>query len=617
MAQRNPHVRAIRLCRMSLALVCFAVCVLGAAVPARANVEIEIHGVEDELRANVLAYLSFDRYKKSEALGADAIERLHNRVEREVAAALKPFGYYEPTSHAELRDLGSGNWRVTIDIDPGQPVLMDTVDVRVTGPGATDPLFERITSNLPLKPGKRLNHAAYDKIKGDLQRAAANYGYLDAKLLKSELRVDPEHHKADALLEMETGSRYRFGTTAIEQKVIDDALVRRYMRYRQDEPFDMTEILRTQFALDDSQYFSTVEVLPGDPDREEHIVPVSIHADPNRRNRYSVGAGYGTDTNVRGTLQWEDRRINSSGHRFQVELKTSQPQKSLESHYIIPIGDPALEKLAFETTYSQQQLADLDTEDMKFEPSITQVSGRWQWVYFVTAENVTTTSAIQNQTDTLLIPGISVASVPQGYLGEALFSRALFAQLRGSHHSIGSSSDFLQLDVQSERAFDLSHKLHLLLRGEVGASLVSRFSQLPGTVRFFAGGDRSVRGFGYNELSPLTVIGYADQTGKKCVPEDLPPEERTQCIPQTAKLGGKHLLTGTVELVRDLPRNFGVAAFFDFGNAMDSFKDPLEYSVGVGLRFRLPVVTLGIDVAQPLSEPHLGPRLHINFSPKL
>ena len=48
------------------------------------------------LRANVLAYLSFDRYRKSESLSADALERLHNRVEREVAAALKPFGYYEP-----------------------------------------------------------------------------------------------------------------------------------------------------------------------------------------------------------------------------------------------------------------------------------------------------------------------------------------------------------------------------------------------------------------------------------------------------------------------------------------------------------------------------------------
>ena len=616
MAQRNSHVRTVRLCRIPLA--CAALLWL---VPAWANIEIDIRGVDDELRANVLAYLSFDRYRKSEGLSADTIERLHNRIEREVAAALKPFGYYESKTRAELHDLGSGNWRVNVEIDPGQPVLMDRVDVRVVGPGEKDVLFDRITANLPLRPGRRLSHAAYEKIKGDLQRTASNYGYLDAKLTKSELRVDAENHKADATLELETGMRYRFGTTIIEQQVIDDALVRRYMRYEQDEPFDMSEILRTQFALDDSQYFSTVEVLPGDPDRDQHLVPISIHANANRRNRYSFGAGYGTDTSVRGTLQWEDRRINTSGHRFQVQLKASKPQKSLESHYIIPIGDPALERLAFETSYEQQQLADLDTDNTKFEPSITQVSGRWQWVYFVTANNTTTKSEVETRTDTLLIPGIRVASIPQGYLGEALFTRGLFAQLRGSHHVFGSNSDFLQLDVQSERVFDLSRKLHLLVRGEVGASLVAEFSELPGTVRFFAGGDRSVRGFGYNELSPLTVVTNANGTPKYPAECDQTtgtnPSTGEKCDPITVKLGGRHLLTGTVELVRDLPRNFGVATFFDFGNAFDKFGDPLEYSVGIGFRMRLPVVTLGIDIAQPLSEPGASPRLHINFSPKL
>jgi len=602
MAQRFSHVLAIRLCRPSLVLAC-----LLCSMPAWSNIEIEVRGVDEELRANVLAYLSFDRYRKSESLSADTLERLHNRVEREVAAALKPFGYYEPKTHSELHDLGNGNWRVNVEIEPGPPILMDNVDVRVTGAGATDPLFVRITANPLLRPGERLNHATYEKVKGDLQRTAANYGYLDARLLRNELRVDPEQHKADAFLEIETGARYRFGTTTIEQNVIDDALVRRYMRYEQDDPFDMTEILRTQFALDDSQYFSTVEVLPGEPDRTEHIVPISIHADANRRNRYSFGAGYGTDTDVRGTLQWEDRRINQAGHRFNVELKAASLQQSLESHYIIPIGDPALEKLAFATTYEKQKLADLDTEDFKFEPSITQVAGRWQWVYFVTAANTTTRSAVQTRTDTLLIPGISVASVPQGYLGEALFSRALFAQLRGSHHVFGSDSDFLQLDLQSERVFDITRKWHLFLRGEVGASLVAEFSSLPGTVRFFAGGDRSVRGFGYNELSPVEVV--KDANGNPVL------DDKGNVI--TVKTGGKHLLTGTVEFVRDLPRNFGVAAFFDFGNAFDHFGDPLEYSAGLGFRLRLPVVTLGVDIAQPLSEPGAGPRLHINFSPKL
>ncbi len=64
---------------------------------AATAVDVEVHGVDDELRDNVLAYLSFERYKKGGAeLTADTVERLHERVEREVDAALRPFGYYEP-----------------------------------------------------------------------------------------------------------------------------------------------------------------------------------------------------------------------------------------------------------------------------------------------------------------------------------------------------------------------------------------------------------------------------------------------------------------------------------------------------------------------------------------
>jgi translocation and assembly module TamA len=85
---------------------------------------------------------------------------------------------------------------------------------------------------------------------------------------------------------------------------------------------------------------------------------------------------------------------------------------------------------------------------------------------------------------------------------------------------------------------------------------------------------------------------------------------------QSVKTGGKNLITGTVEVIRDLPHNFGVATFFDYGNAFNHWGDPLQYSVGVGLRVRLPVVTLGIDVGQPLSMSG-RPQLAFNFSPKL
>src|SRR5215475_6970230 len=160
MAQRNSFMQALGHSRAALILMC-----LLASTLARANVTVEIHGVDDELRTNVLTYLSFERYKKTTDLSADTIERLHDRVEREVQSALRPFGYYEPKVHSELNNLGKGDWKVTVDIDPGQPVLVDRIDVQVHGPGETDPLFTRILSNHPLHQGARLNHATYDSLK--------------------------------------------------------------------------------------------------------------------------------------------------------------------------------------------------------------------------------------------------------------------------------------------------------------------------------------------------------------------------------------------------------------------------------------------------------------------
>jgi len=128
-----------------------------------------------------------------------------------------------------------------------------------------------------------------------------------------------------------------------------------------------------------------------------------------------------------------------------------------------------------------------------------------------------------------------------------------------------------------------------------------------------------VRGFAYNDLSPTQMTHVCAAYGKDGI----------HCDTFTyIKVGGKDVITGTVEVVRDLPKNLGLATFFDYGNAFDRFGTKLAYSVGIGLRVRLPVLTLGIDIAQPLYEPCQAPytasncapnspRLHINFSPKL
>jgi translocation and assembly module TamA len=567
-------------------------------LPAAAGIKVSVEGVEAEERSNVMVRLSVERYRDNDDVDAAMMGRLFNRIDGEVKNALRPFGYYEPTVAADYRAVGR-NWEVAIAIKPGEPVRVRELHVAVEGPGAGDPAFAAALENKDrlLRVGMRLNHGVYEAVKGQLTRTAEANGYRDARLLTSTMDVDVAEHEASINVVLDTGQRYNFGQVDINQTSIRSELMRRFLRFQEGDPYSSSQLLRTQFALDDSLYFTQVEVAPGNPDPDSLTIPISITATKSRPT-FAIGGGYGTDTGIRGTLAWTDARVNEKGHRFRAEIKASTTKREVDSRYDIPIGDPALERLSLEGNNTYEELADAQSYTTKLTPSITRVIGRWQTVTALAATRITEDKGAESTTSNLLVPGLSVGLVPKDFLGEALYSRSFYADLQASHSALGSQTNFLRLDVQSEHGIDLNYQWHLLFRGEAGVVVAGDYSKLPVIYRFLAGGDRSVRGFAYNSLSPVEEVLQDDgSTGLE-------------------KTGGRYLLVGSAEVVRDLPWNLGLATFVDVGNAFNSLHDSLEYAAGIGLRYRLPGVSIGIDVAQPLSS-RGGLRLHLNISPKL
>jgi translocation and assembly module TamA len=476
----------------SSALLMFA---LLLPLPAQAAITIDIPEVTDQVAGNIRAFLSLTRYAEREDVTAETMSRLQRRVISETRAALEPLGYYEPEVKYEAKQEGK-NWRVTIHVNPGRPVRLSEVTVDVTGPGANEREIRDVIDTHQLKPGLRLNHGTYESVKGALLRAAKNEGYLDARLTKNELIIDRVERRATATIEMDTGKRYSFGEIKTAQDVINDDSMRRMLRMKQGDPYTLDSLLRTQYVLDDSQYFTAVTIETGTVDRQALTVPVTVSAEPNRRHRFATSLGYGTDTEARGKFTWDNRRVNDDGHRFKLELLGSAVIKEITARYVIPVMDVALEKVEFTSDLVDEEIGDTESERGEIGTGLTQVMGRWQRVLFVRVANETTIEAT---------------------------------------------------------------------------------------------GDRSVRGFALNELAPR------DENGET--------------------VGGKHLATGTVEVTRDLPRNFGIATFFDIGNAFDDFADPqLEYSAGLGVRYNIAVASFGVDVAQPLSEPGRNVRFHLYIS---
>jgi translocation and assembly module TamA len=560
-----------------------------AGAPANAGIEVRIPDVTDAVRNNVHAFLSLTRYAERDDVTAETMSRLQRRIVSETRQALEPLGYYEPEVTYEVEQK-ENDWLVTIHIKPGRPVRLSEVTLNASGPGAKDPAIVEVLEAGELKPGLRLNHGTYERVKGALLRAARNSGYLDAHLTTSELVIDRTERRATARIELETGERYKYGEITTAQNVIDEEAMRRLLRMQPGDPYTLDSLLRTQYVLDDSQYFSMVNIETGEIDRENHVVPVTIAAEPNRKHRFATSLGYGTDTEVRGKFIWDNRRVNRDGHRFKMELLGSSIVKQLTARYVIPVMDVALEKLEFTGIVAEEELGDTISSRSEVGAGLTEVLGRWQRVLFLRASNETTTEGTgQDRTDFYLFPGISYSTLPSYIVGGKARPYRLYVELRGSPSTLGSDASFLQLRVEGERVFDFAERWHLNLRAEIGVSRVDEASELPASQRFFAGGERSVRGFAINELSPR------DEEGNS--------------------VGGRHLATGTIELVRDLPRNFGIAAFFDAGNAFDDFKDPaLEYSAGLGVRYNVAVADFGVDIAQPLSERGRNPRLHLYIS---
>lgn len=552
-------------------------------------IDVTLEGVDGELADNARAYLTVA------ALPDDAaparVRRAHRIAADEIRRALQPFGYYRPAIEGELKG-ERGDWHARYRIDPGPPTVIRSLTVKVEGPGADDPRFQRAIAQGGLVRGQQLRHARYEDTKTRLQQAAYAGGYLDVEFAARELRVDPDSASAEIRLILDSGPRYRFGEIDIHQDVLRNELMQRYVGIRPGEPFDPQRLLDAQYALNDSGYFERVEI---DVDKEAadaaHYVPITIRAQPRRKRRYTIGAGYGTDTGPRGRAGVEWRRLNRRGHRAELDLRGSTVQSRLSGQYLIPVTNTRDDRYALKSILERDEAGDGESELLLVGASRDKPILGWQVSGYVNFQRETTSFADDVDRGFLLTPGISISRTSAD---DPLFPRrgwSLFLDTHGAVAAVVSDVTFLQTHLRASAVLPLLPRLRALLRGEIGANLADELTELPASQRFFAGGDRSVRGYDYESLGERNADGDV--------------------------IGGRYLFTAGAELDWRVAGNWGAALFYDAGNAADRLDMTLKRGVGVGLRWHSPVGPIRLDFAHPLDDPGRSLRIHFSLGPDL
>lgn len=577
--------------RRLLALVLLA----GFAAPALAapHVTVVVDGVDGALLKNVMSYLSIATYQDAPDLSESLVERLDARAPGQIRQALQPFGYYDAPVESKLTPDGDG-WTAHYTVTLPPPVRIRHIDVVLAGEGRGDPAYDSFFQSLPYHPGDPLDQKLYEDSKRTLQELAARRGFIDARFTKTELAVNPQEHWADITLRFNTGSRYYFGDVSFMQDFLDPEFLARYVKFKPGDPFDNAALLNLQYALNDAGYFNSVNVEALRQQAADKRIPIRVSLTPSLRNKYTIGAGYGTDTGPRLTLGWTNRRINSEGHTLGVQAQFSHIMESFLVNYTVPLSDPATERLIYSYGNSRQQPNPGVTDYINMV-GVARFSsaGVWSLNQYVQLERDRSEVEGSPPTrNTLLLPGVTVSRVDSDDLILPTRGYRLSADLRGANNALFSDTSFAQLHLIAKLILPLGDMTHLLLRGEVGGTALKSGQSLPISQSFFAGGDQSVRGFSYNSLGPRNADGV--------------------------NIGGKDLMVGSIEIDQMFGPIFGIAGFVDTGDAMNSFRTSLEKGVGAGLRWRTPIGMVRFDVAHPVKRPDLDRvRVHISIGPDL
>lgn len=572
-------------------------------IPAlsHAGVQLAVDGVDDPLKAAVIAGVSLSQYATRDVSEAQ-VRRLYERADAQVGIALQPYGYYEAHATGKLEQVGK-DWRVTLHVTPGQPVNVTAIDVQLDPSVAKLGPIRSARRGIDKLKGQRLDDGAYDSARDAMSSALTANGFLDARLTVHRVDVNRGEHSAAIHLTWETGRRYRYGQVHFEGSQFREGFLQRYIPFKPGDYFDQAQLLKLQQVLNGADYFSVVNVVPQIDTAKNGVVDINVELSPAKRTIYTAGLFVGTDTGfgVRGGI--ENRWVNQYGHKWKNDIVLAQRLKTVSTQYTIPLPGDNERSLNFGATYRD---ANTVTSQSRTLELVANESELWHdWVRTVGLHALTGTFDVGKRADEPeSTPGVEHGSSTLVYAEGSLTRKvadnldfvrrgwSLSFDARSTAGDLLSSARFSQITADAKwiRAFWRNNRL--ILRGTLGHTWTDDFEALPPQLRFFAGGDQSIRGYSFQAIGPENTYGRV--------------------------IGGNSLAIASATVEHYFTPRWGIATFIDAGNAFNGTDIHAKIGTGIGVRWRSPVGMIRVDLGTPVNDVQRhGIELHLVIGPDL
>jgi translocation and assembly module TamA len=623
------------------------VLLLALALPALADVEYVVIGLDETLTANVLSHVDTVQFGPRARLRPRDHEKVIDKAIADARAALRPYGYYAPDISARIIQKEDRSAIVELTIEAGPPIRVASVDVSVVGPGATDRLISAWLRAWPLGDGAILDQSIWEYEKQSVIEIANSRGYLAAEFTEHELALDLEQNTATLALIFDTGPRYVMGDVEYSGHRLRPGILEYIPRFDKGDPYTARLVSRLRTDLWKTGYFDDVTVLETErPDLEPPAVDFDVRVATKTKNHYSGAIGWGDDTGIRLQANYSRHPISSAGDRLdlgvgyqelddQLTLRTryrkpwiGRSRQWWDAEFTLRFENQDLEVKRDEEDEDFIQLAngDLDERHIRFgRLKLRNLRGgeaqrfTTPFVQFLNSDqrfdlvDLTPDDPTTRVEDPILEGRLrtieNAFSIGMDYevvdvQGRSFetFGRRDRAWIFHSNKAFGSTVEFTQLYASTRRSFLLGDRLKFHLRGEIGYTdaivdefvldvggqpLNLSFTRLPNFYRFKAGGSMSVRGYGFEQLSNNDI-------------------------------GSNHIITASAEAEYRFLDSWSGAAFADIGNAFNEWDDPdLKRGIGIGLRWYSFAGEIRIDVAQAVDFEGKPLRYHLTIGTPL
>ncbi len=558
---------------------------LFCSLPAWADTKFEVAGVRGELKKNVELYLS-----TLEQQGVENKDRFRNQLQSEVSNALKALGYYSPTYQVDW-DIEDESPTVFLTIDPGPVTKIAESDIALIGAGTSDPDLLSIVEGARLEVGSALNHGHYEALKSSLTNTALKKGYFDAQFKESSMKVAPGRQQAFITLHFATGERYRFGETEIIGSQIKEERVRSLMPYEQGQPYLASDLGEFNQALSNSQWYSSIFVEPKIESAVDYQVPVRVELAPQSKNQVEVGVGYSTDVGARLKLNWKKPWVHSRGHSWNTNLEVSAVQPKIETVYKIPLDDVLRDY--YQIVGGLRYIDSHDTVSTEISAGVERhwhLDSGWKrtlsmrYLFEDYKQGVDEDGIMQ-----LFVPGLTYSRTRSRSGAMPMWADKQFISMEYADPLLGSDTEILRLRGRTGWIRGIGDRHRGIFKVDAGTVIADGITNVPPSMRFFAGGDNSLRGYGYETIAPT------DSGGKL--------------------RGARFLMTATAEYQIRVYGNWWLAAFYDYGDAWNNTPD-WKQGVGGGIRWASPVGPIQLDVGVGLENTSDDYRIHFTIGPE-